>query len=134
MNIQGKVIYGYTWDVKKLNEGAGIYRLSFSFETGANTIFDSSTTSDGMYDPNGPQVTYVDVTIAQRIAGGGKKDRPVKDEKPSQPKSDASKEAVNDVFSDDKKVKDENPGHSKSDASVQAVDEVFASDKKVKVK
>jgi len=50
VNIKGKVIYGYTWDVKKANQGAGVYRITFSFDEQAgqvsgklNTRFDGST-------------------------------------------------------------------------------------------
>ena len=31
-NIKGKIIYGYTWNVRNLNEGAGDYRMTFSFD------------------------------------------------------------------------------------------------------
>lgn len=32
INVKGKVIYGFTWNVRKLNEGAGDYRVTFSFD------------------------------------------------------------------------------------------------------
>mgnify|MGYP001555694420 CR=1 FL=1 len=32
INVKGKVIYGYTWNVRNLNEGAGDYRVTFSFD------------------------------------------------------------------------------------------------------
>lgn len=36
INISGKVIYGYSWNVRKLGDGDGIYRLTFSLDgTGA---------------------------------------------------------------------------------------------------
>ncbi|MCE4562706.1 hypothetical protein INQ51_00165 [Maribellus sp. CM-23] len=50
INVKGKVIYGYTWNVRKLNDGAGDYRLTFSFDsTGTNcvdlnTFFEEGTT------------------------------------------------------------------------------------------
>ena len=34
INVKGKIIYGYTWDVGDLNEGDGHYRLTFSFDEG----------------------------------------------------------------------------------------------------
>lgn len=47
INVKGKVIFGYTWNVRKLNEDAGYYRITFSFdETGGpnlNTAFDNLT-------------------------------------------------------------------------------------------
>ena len=44
VNVKGKIIYGYAWDVKKLNTGAGTYRLTFSFDGTGNTDFDGTTT------------------------------------------------------------------------------------------
>ncbi len=34
INVKGKIIYGYTWDVSSINEGEGHYRLTFSFDEG----------------------------------------------------------------------------------------------------
>ena len=46
INVKGRIIYGYTWNVRNLNEGPGYYRLTFSFDdqltgapTGLNTFF-----------------------------------------------------------------------------------------------
>lgn len=44
INVKGKIIYGYTWNVRRLNEGAGDYRATFSFDatcpvTSLNTFF-----------------------------------------------------------------------------------------------
>lgn len=48
INVKGKIIYGYTWNVRRLNEGAGDYRATFSFDaacpdtnTPLNTFFTS---------------------------------------------------------------------------------------------
>ena len=45
INVKGKIIYGYTWDVDALNEGEGHYRLTFSFDgtIGETTAFDDNT-------------------------------------------------------------------------------------------
>lgn len=32
VNVKGKIMYGYTWDIKKLNEGTGSYRITYSFD------------------------------------------------------------------------------------------------------
>ena len=32
INIQGKIVYGMTWDVKTANDGAGDYRVTFSLD------------------------------------------------------------------------------------------------------
>jgi hypothetical protein len=98
VNIKGKVIYGYTWDVKKLNDGAGIYRITFSFDqsrTGGpalNTFFTPNTqiivpaeeeviaeaeggaggTAMLVDGGNGRYLTYIDVNILPRGTGGAK--------------------------------------------------------------
>lgn len=47
INIKGKIIYGYTWDVSAMNQGEGYYRLTFSFDEateGLGTVkFDEQT-------------------------------------------------------------------------------------------
>lgn len=45
VNVKGKIIYGYTWNVRKMNEGDGYYRITFSFDdtTNLNTFFDNNT-------------------------------------------------------------------------------------------
>ncbi|TPE46195.1 hypothetical protein [Pontibacter mangrovi] len=91
VNVKGKVIYGYTWDVKKLGMGPGTYRITFSFDqTGGganlNTFFDSGTTIMlpveevvAAEEPGGGgtavvdatnNLTFIDVNIT--AAGGGK--------------------------------------------------------------
>jgi hypothetical protein len=98
VNIKGKVIFGYTWDVKKINDGAGVYRITFSFDaskTGGpalNTFFTPSTQiivpieeeeviaeaegggAQAMFaqGPDGRYLTYIDVTILARGTGGAK--------------------------------------------------------------
>lgn len=85
INVKGKIIYGYTWDVgdDDLNEGEGHYRLTFSFDgtAGETTAFDDNTEillpveedllleppSDGgtaiLDIPN--NLTYIDVLIGE---------------------------------------------------------------------
>ncbi len=99
VNVKGKVIFGYTWDLKRLNDGAGVYRITFSFDTEGpgttlNTFFDSNTTilvpveeeieaaaaliadaepgagGVAVVDPIN-NITYIDVIITPR--GGGRK-------------------------------------------------------------
>jgi len=38
INVKGKIMYGYTWDVNQMNQGEGHYRLTFSFDEGAAGI------------------------------------------------------------------------------------------------
>jgi hypothetical protein len=97
VNIKGKIIYGYTWDVKKANSGAGVYRITFSFDQTAgsvspnlNTYFDGSTQvlvpieeEVVVEEEGGPggggkanidvrnNLTYIDVTITSGQSGGG---------------------------------------------------------------
>ena len=45
INVKGKIIYGYTWNVNNMNEGEGHYRLTFSFDGNIEqtTSFDDNT-------------------------------------------------------------------------------------------
>lgn len=94
INVKGKLIYGYTWDVKRENNGAGIYRITFSFDgTGPastlNTFFDSNTQillpeevtvtaeeeekgGTAYIDVNN-NLTYIDVVILPGKSGGSNK-------------------------------------------------------------
>lgn len=100
INVKGKVIYGYTWKVRTLNEGEGYYRLTFSFDESGpgaatlNTYFDTDTTiivsEDeepapellALADAGGGtggiakidvanQITYMDILINPKTKGGG---------------------------------------------------------------
>ena len=96
INVKGRIIYGYTWNVKNMNEGAGDYRLTFSFDTtcgavGLNTFFtdgvtqilvplEEVVTASTEEEPGGGAVgvldfdnnlTYIDVRILERSGGGG---------------------------------------------------------------
>ena len=98
---EGKVIYGYTWNVRKLNEGAGDYRITFYLDdacpAGLNTFFADvegnpvtqlmvpieeaamTTEGDDGGDTGGAtgviehadNLTYIDVRILERGGGGG---------------------------------------------------------------
>lgn len=91
VNIKGKIIFGYTWDVKLANNGTGVYRLTFSFDEGGdanlntvlNTFFTENTALAGAVvvpteegggttakiDPAN-NLTYIDVTILGNKGGG----------------------------------------------------------------
>lgn len=47
VNIKGGVVYGYNWFVASMNDGEGMYRLTFSLDPscpyGLNTFFDEET-------------------------------------------------------------------------------------------
>lgn len=47
INVKGKIIYGFTWNLKEFNEGPGYYRITFSFDEGngvsGTAKFDDST-------------------------------------------------------------------------------------------
>ena len=49
INVKGRIIYGYTWNVRKLNQGPGDYRITFSFDevcgsVSLNTFFTEGVT------------------------------------------------------------------------------------------
>ena len=96
INVKGKVIYGYTWNVRNLNEGAGYYRITFSFDNDSpvdlNTFFDGSTEiivpleeeeiefvtkeegsgggATGVIDVEN-NLTYMDINIIEKSKGSG---------------------------------------------------------------
>ena len=48
INVKGKIIYGYTWNLRHMNEGIGTYRITFSLDKEGgpvplNTFFNGST-------------------------------------------------------------------------------------------
>lgn len=83
LNIPGKVIYGYNWNLRKLNEGAGYYRITFSLDpmTGpdktpvaCNAFFTEGVTQivpppqniyTGVID-YGLNLVYIDVKIVEK--------------------------------------------------------------------
>ncbi len=101
INVKGKIIYGYTWNVRNLNEGAGDYRITFSLDEACGTVDRNATFWDGVNETEimlpieeegevtaeadeggdtgggtavmvGEQnLTYIDITILQRGGGGG---------------------------------------------------------------
>lgn len=97
INVKGKVIYGYTWNVKNMNAGPGQYRFTFSLDPEnlcpeLNTFFSASETaillpieeeittleeSDSVPSGGtaiiGGNFTYIDVQILEKRGGGGKK-------------------------------------------------------------
>ena len=97
INVKGKIIYGYTWNVRELNDGEGYYRLTFSFDADSdyplNTYFDEATEivvpieeeeesevatkeegpgNGGVADIDvGNNLTCMDILITERSRGGG---------------------------------------------------------------
>ncbi|MFA7209620.1 MAG: hypothetical protein WC120_05090 [Parcubacteria group bacterium] len=92
INVKGKVVYGYTWSVKEMNEGAGSYRLTFNLdqECDLNTFIIPGMTN--IYYPEeavtttsetsvslggaaivGDNITYMDINILAIKGQGGKK-------------------------------------------------------------
>jgi hypothetical protein len=47
INVKGKIMYGFTWDVSSINQGEGHYRLTYCFDEGdgvsGRAIFDATT-------------------------------------------------------------------------------------------
>ncbi|UCC22047.1 MAG: hypothetical protein JSW23_09610 [Planctomycetota bacterium] len=95
INVSGKCIYGYNWDVRKTGEGPGSYRLTFSLDANngptLNTFFvegiteimlpaEEEATTEEEEPPTGGGVaaidyannlTYIDVHIVEKSGGGG---------------------------------------------------------------
>ena len=93
INVKGKVIYGYTWNLRHLNDGTGDYRITFSFDeqggiVDLNTYFDELTEillpieeeveeehedsrgGTAVVDPTN-NLSYIDIRITQSQGGGG---------------------------------------------------------------
>ena len=95
INVGGKLIYGYNWNLRRVGEGAGLYRLTYVLDgdrcpATLNTSFDGDTQVVNLGgSATAPQVvpvddaalsggsegglTYIDVTINASGGGGGKK-------------------------------------------------------------
>ncbi len=93
INVKGKIIYGSTWGVRTLNNGAGLYRITFSFDPNGNlnTFFDANTeiivaieeegdvtiaAEDGDKGGFGKMdstnnLTYLDILIVGKTTGSG---------------------------------------------------------------
>jgi len=99
INVKGRIIYGYTWNVRKLNEGAGDYRITFSFDANCPTVALNTFFVDGVTqimvpleeellvaaaeegeEPGGGgtpslnftnNLTFIDITILERGGDGG---------------------------------------------------------------
>jgi hypothetical protein len=95
VNVKGKIIYGYTWNLRQLNEGTGTYRITFSLDSeggtvALNTFFDEITQvlvaeeedSEESEDAEGSRggtgkidvannLTYMDIRIVEGHGQGG---------------------------------------------------------------
>lgn len=95
INVKGKIIYGYTWTVKTLNQGVGDYRITFSFDSLGcpalkNTFITTGTQivqpeeevvleaepdlggGVGVLKPD-LNLTYMDIRLTNSKGGGGKR-------------------------------------------------------------
>jgi hypothetical protein len=98
INVSGKCMYGYNWNVRDGGEGAGSYRLTFSLEPNTehvtlNTFFTEGITTIMLPEPEEPEeptieaeeptqggvaaidftnnLTYIDIHITAKTGGGG---------------------------------------------------------------
>lgn len=95
INIQGKIVYGFTWDVKSANDGAGDYRITFSLadDNCPTSTLNTHITADTEIIPLAPEgeitiasesseggvavidgadnLTYIDIRIDLKTTGGG---------------------------------------------------------------
>lgn len=56
VNVKGKIIFGYTWNVRNLNEGAGHYRITFSLDEVCGTAPLNTFFVDGVTTIMEPEV------------------------------------------------------------------------------
>jgi len=71
INVKGRIIYGYTWNVRTLNEGAGDYRLTFSFDQACGTASLNTFFVDGTTDILLPLEVAALAAAAEEETGGG---------------------------------------------------------------
>ena len=91
VNVKGKVIYGYTWNVRNDNDGGGVYRVTFSFDNASTSIANAEiiylSEEEEFTAASAPGVggsavlvpeenlTYIDIIIAENNKGKGGKGR-----------------------------------------------------------
>jgi len=72
INVKGKVIYGYTWNVRRLNDGAGDYRITFSFDdTGTSGVLLNTYFVEGNTEILLPLETEEVLATEETEHGGG---------------------------------------------------------------
>ena len=71
INVKGRVIYGYTWNVRNMNEGPGDYRITFSFDQTCGTVELNTFFEDGTTQIMVPIEEEGEVAIEAEPVGGG---------------------------------------------------------------
>lgn len=72
INVKGRIIYGYTWNVRQLNDGPGYYRLTFSFDELTGTSSELNTFfREGQTTILVPEEETEVVTLAEESDDGG---------------------------------------------------------------
>ena len=66
VNVKGKVIYGYTWNVRRMNEGIGYYRITFSFDNEGSPVT-LNTDIDGTTEILLPLEEDIEAAIASAL-------------------------------------------------------------------
>jgi len=74
INVKGKVMYGYTWNLRKLNQGTGYYRITFSFDAEGglvplNTFFREGETN--IVTPTEEELLVAALAESEETGGGG---------------------------------------------------------------
>lgn len=69
VNVKGKIIYGYTWNVRKNNDGGGDYRITFSFDD--RNLNTSISNAEIIYLAEEEEITMETVTEASSGPGEG---------------------------------------------------------------
>ncbi|MBK7408536.1 MAG: hypothetical protein IPJ40_11035 [Saprospirales bacterium] len=82
INVQGKVVFGYNWNMKKATYSPGIYRITFyTLPTSKFSLRHAAHLQSGENDSGNEggrvtvdgqlNITYIDVKITDKAAGGG---------------------------------------------------------------
>lgn len=70
INVKGKIIFGYTWNVRRLNEGAGDYRITFSFDQVCDTVNLNTFFTPGVTEIILPEEEEESTLVASDDEGG----------------------------------------------------------------
>jgi hypothetical protein len=71
INIQGKIVYGMTWDVKTMNDGVGDYRVTFSLDDANCSTSTLNTFITAATEIIVPEEEEAEVTVTSAPGEGG---------------------------------------------------------------
>jgi len=71
INVKGKIIYGYTWNVRNANDGVGLYRLTFAFDSDCGGVALNTSIANASIVPISEEEEVVVLEEEGGDTGGG---------------------------------------------------------------